>query len=1108
MKTFFSELTPEQQELFNHLIAEGGFNTIEDRGIPKTNATTAPFSYEQQRLWFLDRFGVQGNVYNIPLATLVRGRIQVEALERAFSEIIRRHEVLRTSFIETNGTAVQRVNPATAFHLPVIAVQEQGPDAGNAELCRLVAQHAQQPFDLKTDVLLKAALFRINVEEHVLAISMHHIASDGWSLTILVQELAELYAAFSRGLPSPLQELAIQYADYSSWQREYVTGDALAPHLSYWTEQLKGVEALELPSDRSRPAQMSYRGNNSTFTLAPEVTRKLRDVCHAEDTTLFMCLLAIFQIVLYRYSGQHTICVGSPVAGRTREELADLIGFFVNTLVLKLEMEADPSFRELLQRARQVCLEAFEHQEVPFEKIVAELQPERDMARTPLFQVMFTLQTADVELDLPGLDLTQFEAAGQSRETAKFDLSMVLVETEAGLQGEVEYSTDLFNASTISAIIDSFKKIAQQVVESPDKKVSQLVLGEKNTPVVWSGPELDQPGETVIASLAGHVSRSPDSVAMVYEGVELTYGELDRQSTKIAAHLRALGAGLNHRIAVCLENPVDAITAMFGVLKCGGVIVPLEHSDPTPRLEYKLQNSGARWLMAGPKLLIAFNSESIKAIDPGEILSQPEVPDQEEAPVIASSSLAAVLFRSGPAGSPRAVLVRHYALRQANFASHLNFMPIDRIAICLGASTEPWLEAFRALAAGSCLAPIPAAGELSPRKVANMLRAQWVTVLFIHAGLLGRLGKEFPWAFNSVQLIVCDNNDELLHLSEKLPPQMIRKTYGSYGNSETGGRILAWRLSSLKSQRLTIKPEYLLAGTRIYVLDEYLRPLPDGVVGELFVAGEKVSPGYDQNPELTSNSFLSAKNGEERLYRTGDRVRHRKDGSLEFLGRADGCTVVQGVVIDPREIEKALELHPQVKSCAVAFRVSSANPGGTLSALFSGVENQRPASEDLASFLQQQLPRVMIPRKFIQVDEIPGTRRGKVDREAVVRMIEEIEGCSGEPSPYVAPRNAVERHLTQLWGKILQAEQIGVHDNFFRLGGHSLLATQLIATINDELQIDLPLRRLFESPTIEDLAPIITSMQAATTGRTAEASSIATITHSRREKYCTTVVAD
>lgn len=1109
MKTSFFELSPEQQQLFNQLAAEEGFSTVENRRIPRSNAVAAPLSCEQQRLWFLNRFGVNSGVYNIPLATLVRGRLEIGALERAFSEIIRRHEVFRTSLIEINGSAVQRVNQAANFHLPVVTLQEQDPELRNAELCRLVAQYAQEPFDLKSDLLLRAALFRVDAEEHVLAINMHHIVSDGWSLSIFVKELSELYGAFSSGLPSPLQELAIQYADYSIWQREYLAGDALAGHLSYWIQQLKGVETLELPFDRPRPAQTSYRGRNVPFVLGPEVTARLRDLCHAEGVTLFMCLLAVLQIVLHRYSGQHDICVGSPIAGRTREELEELIGFFVNTLVLRLKLEDDLSFQQLLRKTRQVCLEAFEHQDVPFEKIVTELQPERDMARTPLFQVMFALQnTTGADLSLPGLESVRFEPGTEGPEFAKLDLSMAISEAAAELKGEVEYSTDLFDAATITGIVESFKTLAQQVVESPGRKISEFVLGNENTLAMWSGPEPDRQGRMVVESVAERALRSSDSIAIAYEGIELTYAELNRRAAKVASHLRALGAGLCKRVAVCLENPVDAITAMVGVLKSGSAVVPLEHSGPTPHLDYKLRNSGAAWLITAARLSKPLNDDSVKIMDLAEILSQPEVHDREEALPVDSNSLAAVMFRSGPAGSPQAVLVHHCALRQAGFASHLNFTPGGRIALFLGSSAESWLEAFRALAAGSCVVPLTAVRELSPRKVATILRDRCVTAVFIHAGLLERLGREFSWAFSNVQLIVCDDSVEVLpELAEKLPAEVLRKAYGCYGSCETGGRILEWPLSALKSQRLAIKPECLLAGAQIYVLDGYLRPVPAGVVGELFVAGERISPGYDRNPELTSASFLSADVLPGRLYRTGELVRYRKDGSLEFLGRADGHMVVQGVPIDPAEIEAALNLHPAVRSSAVAFRVLSANRGGTLIALFSGVDSHRPATEDLASFLREHLPAMMVPRKFVPVDDIPSTCRGEVDRKAVARMIVELENSSSTPSPYVAPRNETEAYLAQLWVKVLEVEQVGVHDNFFRLGGHSLLATQLVANINDKFQIDLPLRHLFETPSIAELSPMIASMQAAS-GAAADGASMPVITRARREKYYTAVLPD
>lgn len=969
-------------------------------------------------------------------------------------------------------------------------LREQTEEKRKEEVKGLVREQLRIPFDLTRGLLVRSVLIKTGAEEHVLILCMHHIASDGWSLAIFTQELEALYGAFCAGRDSPLAELPIQYADFSQWQRESLGDQALEDHLAYWKKQLAGATTLDLATDRPRSALMSYRGASTEVVLSDELTSGLKSFSQDEGVTLFMCLLAAWQVLLYRYSGQPDISVGSPIAGRTRRETEVLIGFFVNTLVMRVDLRGNPSFREVMKQVRNVAIDAYQHQDAPFEKLVEQLQPDRDMSRTPLFQVMFALQnTESGQLRLPGLQVSQFDYASEGSDggSVKFDLSLALAETDSDIRGELEYSTDLFDATTITGMLECFQNLLREIIHSPDRPISLLSLihqaPEQLASPGWIGQPVDfSPLKSVVNGVAEWTAQTPRAVAVISEGLELTYAELNSRSNQLARYLQARGVKSGVRVCLCLERPVDQVIAVLGVLKTGGAFVPLESTEPPARGAFILEDSGATWLLTDEDLGKRFRPGLVQQVlyldrSAKEIEQEScEGLDIE----IGEASLACVLYRSGSGGRPQGALIKYRTFNPVRFSPELDFTSSDRVALALNFCYESCFEIFNALGAGACVIPIAGGLQAAPRKFASLLRDHSVTVLFVSATLVERVAREFPWALTDVRLIVCQENFSVLtRLRDSLKPHHIRRVYCSYGASDAGGRLLMWPLAKMTAHASIVGGNQLVAGASLCLLDEGHGAVPAGVAGEIHLKGEAQAVGHNHSGRSGSAIIEDplSKLPHARFYGTGDLARRRRDGALEFLGRHDTRVTIRGMRVELEEIEATLLQHHAVRDVAAAVREVTGVRGYIINILVVAAGKQNIATEELLHFLRERLPEAMHPQKFLVVEGIPRTAQGAVDRRAIALILEENDPSSGIAPVYVAPRTPIEEQMAQIWTHTLGVENIGIHDNFFRLGGHSLLATQLVARMSDVLKVDLPLRRLFETPTIAELAKIVALLE-------------------------------
>ena len=1145
-----------------------------------------PLSFAQERLWFLDQFEPNSPFYNIPAAVRLTGELDVAALERTLNEIVRRHEILRTTFATMNREPVQVISPTLTLSLPVTDLQDLPRARREAEAMRLATEEAQRPFELTRGPLVRAALLRLAQEEHIVLLTMHHIVSDGWSMGVLVAEIAAIYEAFSKapavgrvsipavaGSPSPLPELPIQYADFALWQREWLQGEVLQAQLDYWKHHLDGsLGVLELPTDRPRPPVQTNRGATQSRKLPGVLTEALKSLGKQERTTLFMTLLAAFQTLLHRYSRQDSISVGSPIANRNRAEMEGLIGFFVNTLVLRTDFSGDPSFRQLLARVRQVTLEAYAHQDLPFEMLVDALHIERDMSHSPLFQVMFILQNAPVRArELSGLTLSQIETHSG---TSTFDLTLSITEQMDGLDASAEYNTDLFDAPTITRMLGHFRTLLEGIVAAPDQRISALpILAESEQRALlvdWNETATPYRQDVCVQQLfEAQVERTPDAVAVVVplapggpqsaqeskaaplnmkgskaapiplapggpqsaqeskpasfnmkeskaaplnmkgskaapfnmKGSEaapsidsgrrevLTYRELNGRANQLAHHLRKLGVGPETTVGVCVERSLEMIVGVMGVVKAGGVYLPLDPLYPHERLAFMLEDAQVPLLLTQHHLLdrlpssILHSSLSILLLDTDWPTIAQE-PDDNPTHVTTPENLVYVTYTSGSTGQSKGVMIQHHSLVNAYLAwedaydlqttrSHLQMANFS-FDVFSG-------DLVRALCSGGKLVLCPREWLLaSQRLVALMHQEEIDCAEFVPAVLrnLVHYLDESGQCLDFMRVLVCGSDSwymgEHTRFLRSAGPET--RLINSFGLTEAtiDSSYFEGKLDLSADQVVPIGRPF--ANMQLYVLDEHWRPVPVGVPGELYVGGRGVTRGYHDRPELTAERFIPDPFGDEpggRLYRTGDQARYLPDGNVEFLGRIDHQVKIRGFRIEPGEIEATLGRHPAVRQ-AVVMPVE-ATPGDKRLAAYV-VPNQPSAIApgQLRRFLQDRLPDYMVPSAFVLIDELPLMPNGKVDRRALPAPEWSRQQLEGK---YVAPRTPVEEVLAGIWARVLGINQVGdlhpgvgVHDNFFELGGHSLLATQLVSRVREAFEIELPLRNVFESPTVAALA--------------------------------------
>jgi amino acid adenylation domain-containing protein len=1040
-----------------------------------------PLSFAQQRLWFLDQLEPGNSEYNLPGALRLLGGLDVGALERSINEVVRRHESMRTTFAVVEGEPVQVISPHSPVTLPLTDLSSVSETEREAEVARLLDAEARRLFDLREGPLVSATLLRLGAEEHILFFTMHHIISDGWSIGVLVREVVALYEAFSAGRPSPLADLKIQYADFAVWQREWLQGVVLEEQLSYWKRQLAGAPpVLELPTDRPYSTATGMEGATVTLELSEALTESLKALSRREGVTLFMTLLATFQTLLSRYTGQEEIVVGTPIANRNRAETEPLIGFFVNTLVMRTDISGDPSFEQLLGRVREVALGAYAHQDLPFEKLVEELQPERDLSRSPLFQVMFILQNAPQgELAAQGLRFGSIEVQGG---TAKFDLTLAAGESEGRLRCEVEYRTGLFDASTIKRMLGHFETLLEGVAARPEQRVSELPLltGVEREQVLaeWNDTRRAYPEGLCIHELfEAQAARTPGATAVVDGGVPLTFAELNGRANQVAHRLRALGVGPDVPVGICVERSGEMIVGLLGILKAGGAYVPLDPEYPRERLAFMLKDSDVGVLLTQERLLARLpeHGASVVRLD----ADRPELERQSEenpAAVAHPENLAYVVYTSGSTGVPKGVLGLHKGAVN-RFAWMWERYPFEDGEVCCQKTSLNFLdslwEIFGPLLRGVPVVVIPAEEAKDPPELIRTLASNRVSRIVLVPSLLRNMleaADDLQARLPNLKVWVTSGEAVPVELTQRFREAMPRAVLlNLYGSSEISADVTAYDTTLMADGVANVPIGRPIDNTQIYVLDGRLRPVPVGVVGEVYSGGDGLARGYWRRPDLTAERFVPDPLGTRpgaRLYRTGDLARFMPDGNVEYLGRRDFQVKVRGFRIELGEVEAALAKHPAVEQTVVV--ASEGEAGDSL--LVAYIVSHGGAalrSGDLRNFLKESLPDYMVPSVFVSLDAFPLTPNGKINRLALpAQSRARVE--TGER--YVAPSTPTEEILAGVWSGLLGLERVGAHDNFFELGGHSLLATRVVSRVRELFGVELPLRNLFEVPTVAGLA--------------------------------------
>jgi amino acid adenylation domain-containing protein len=1052
-----------------------------------------PASFSQQRLWFLARLEPDSFAYNLAWAMRLAGSLDVVSMARALTEIVCRHESLRTTFGEEAGQPLQVIAEPAALPLPVVDLAGLPAAEREKEAHRLATAEARRPYDLALGPLVRAVLLRLGEQEHALLAGMHHVISDGWSMGIFVRELAACYRAFAAGEPAALPELAIQYADFAVWQRQWLSGAVLAEWLAWWTGQLGGApQVVELPLDRPRPAVQSYHGRQADLAIDGDLKQRLETMARRLGATPFMILLAGFATLLSRYGDQSDVVVGTPIANRGRPELEDLIGFFANTLALRVDLSGDPGFGELVRRVREMALGAYAHQDVPFERLVDELRPERSLSHSPVFQVALILQNLPASrLDLPGMTMAPLEA---DTGRAQFDLSLFFYpRLDGGLLARLEYASDLFDAATIQRLLGYFRRLlAGAVAEGGERaRLSELPLmgAEEREQVLrqWNATATAYPREATIPGLfEEQARRTPDALAVVSGGEQLTYAELSRRAGRLAARLRSLGVRRGDLTGLCVERSLAMVVGMAGILKAGAAYVPLDTSYPDERLSLMLEDLRQAQgrlpvvVAAGtvPAVVLASGLPVADLLAGGEEEGEAAVP----APAGTADDLAYVIYTSGSTGRPKGVAVPQRAVaRLVLNTDYVDLGPGDRIAQASNTAFDAaTFEVWGALLNGGCAVVIPREELLAPAAFAQALRREGITTLFLTTALFNQMAREAPGAFGTLR--------HVLFGGEAVDPRWVAEVLGHqpparllhvYGPTEST-TFASWELvREVPPGAVTVPIGKPIANTRAHLLDRYLEPVPAGVHGELYIGGDGLAHGYLNRPELTAERFVpdpfGALNGEPggRLYRTGDLVRYLADGRIEFLGRNDFQVKIRGFRIELGEVEAALAEHPAVAAVVVLAREDE--PGERrLVAYVVAAPERSPELAGLRRWLEERLPSYMVPAVFVALSELPLGPTGKVDRRALPAPAVERREAErpGERSP-------VEELLAGIWADLLGVPDVAPQESFFELGGHSLLATRMISRVRAVLGVELPIRAVFEEPTLAGFAAWVTRASAA-----------------------------
>ncbi len=1078
IEQLLNKLSPEKRRLLELKLKQKG-----------NLANAFPLSYAQQRLWFLQQLEPESTAYHIPAAVRLKGQLDIDALQKSFKEIIKRHEILRTTFTTINGTPMQVVAAHMPLHLKQTDLSHLPSEQREAQMRTLLEEENNRPFDLTKGPLLRLHLIKMSENDHVLHILMHHIISDGWSVNVFVKEFSILYRGFLQGQPVQLPPLKIQYADFAVWQKKKLESEIKEKQLTYWKQKLGGsLPVLELPADHPRPAVKSYRGSHRKSSITGALVTQTRKMAAEHQTTVFMTLLAAFYALLYRYTQQEDMCVGIPIANRNRAETEGLIGFFVNTLVLRNDLSGEPSFSELLQRTRDVSLEAFTHQDLPFEMLVEELQPERSMSHTPLFQVMFVFQNAaEGKLELPGL---QVEPVPLGNETAKFDLTLTVSETADSFLLDIEYDTDLFEASTIDRMLAHYVRLLQEMVARPQTSVSRLDMltdDEKHRLLAEWVPQTEPfPAQKCVHQIfEEQVEKFPDRPALSFEGRQWTYRELNERANRLAHYLIRQGVKPDELIALYSEREPHLLVAILAILKAGAAYLPIDPVYPPERVHFMLEDAQARLVLTQSKLVshLKLKDQSVFLLDDDwpELANEPETNPQTS---VNPHNLIYVIYTSGSTGRPKGTLITHYnvvRLFQATDAWFgFNENDVWTLFHSYAFDFSVW-EIWGAFLYGGRLVIVPQLTARAPEQFYRLILEEKITVL-----------NQTPSAFR--QLIQAEEQagiapyrtalryiifgGEALELNSLRPwferhgdrqPQLINM----YGITETTVHVTYRPLSQkdLEMNKGSVigRP---IPDLPVYILDRHLQPAPIGIPGEICVAGAGLARGYLKRPELTSTKFVphpfSNRPG-ARLYRSGDLARYLEDGDIEYIGRIDNQIKIRGFRIELGEIETLLAKHPDVRECLVTT-AKDARGDAMIAAYFVPEKDREITSHALREYLREKLPEYMVPSAFVLLDAFPLTPNGKIDRKALPDPAQHRLDLQRE---YVAPKTPTEEILAQIFADLLNVPKVGSNDHFFELGGHSLLATQLTSRIRDALGVEIALKELFEHPVVHELARAI-----------------------------------
>jgi aspartate racemase len=1069
-------LSPAQRKLLELRLMKKNRGATRQVVIPRDpKRDTAPLSFNQQGLWLLHQLMAGETLYHTASAERLTGPLDVAALRKALQSIVLRHEALRTNFRIVDGTPQQFVR-GFDLDVPLIDLTENPKRDQEAEALRLLQEEACRPFDLMNDLLVRALLVRLEEHEHLMLITMHHIATDGWSMGIFNRELSEFYEAYATGRDPALSELPIQYADYAAWQREWLSGERYEAQRDYWKKQFATLPpALELPTDHPRtsvPAASASRAAHHTLSLSPELTTRLKQLCQTEKVTLFMMLMAAFNVLLHRYTGEADIVVGTPIAGRQQPETEALIGLFINTLALRTNVAAELPFRELLTRVKQAAVGAYAHADLPFERLVKEVQPDRVPGQNPLFQVMFVLQSGEnVPLSLPELTVEHLRIENP---LAKFDLLLDVAERGDTLACRFESNAELFEPETIERLMGHFQTLLEAIVANPAQRVCELPLltaaERRQLLVEWNDTATDYPSQSCIQELFEQQAASaPNATALVWDEGSMMYAELSLRANRLANYLRARGVGADTRVGVCMNRSPEMIVAILAILKAGGAYVPLDPTYPEARLQFMIEDSRAAVILTERSLLanLQIETEVVRIDEAADELAIQS--DSNPSLTTNADNLACVIYTSGSTGIPKGVAATHRNIvrlvRNTNYASFsADQVFLQSSTISFDASS---FEIWGSLLNGARLV-VPPAGTPSLQDLGATIKRHGVTTLWLTAGLFHLMVENHLDDLLGVrQLLAGGDVLSVPHVQKVVRELPDCRLINGYGPTESTTFACCYPVYDLSKVNSSVPIGFPISNTTVYILDQHMNPTPIGVPGELYIGGDGLARGYLDRPELTRERFVanpfSSKSG-DRLYRTGDLVRYKSSGEIEFLGRIDNQVKVRGFRIELGEIEAALVEHRDVRQAAV---VACKDNGDKHLAAFLVQRNGHLETDEVREYLKQRLPDYMVPSVFVKLPALPLSPTGKVDRRALASIKtfnREVEDA------FAAPADELELKLSKIWEQVLKVSPISVRDNFFDLGGHSLLAVRLFVEIEKAFGRNLPLATLFQAPTIERLA--------------------------------------